>query len=345
MRYDYKKICANLLNGLPQRTKEVLERRFGLRNGQRETLEAIGESHGVTRERVRQIENEGLSIVKTRIKEYPKLFQYFNEILKTFGGLKKEDILLNTLSRNELQSEVFFLLNLGGNFERFSEDKNFYSFWANKKGIGSLVPKVVNIAQDGFKKEKTLLALDNLFASAKTALFKVLGKEANKNIFNSYLEISKQIQKNPYNVWGLKDWVEINPRGIKDRAFLVFKREEKPLHFTQIANLIEQLPFPSKRKVQVAAVHNELIRDPRFVLVGRGLYALKEWGYQPGVVKDIISTILKNADKPLQKEEIIEGVLKQRFVKKNTIILNLQDKNYFLRDSRGNYKINPVQEA
>ena len=84
-------------------------------------------------------------------------------------------------------------------------------------------------------------------------------------------------------------------------------------------------------------VHNELIKDPRFVLVGRGLYALKEWGYEEGQVKDVILKILKEARKPLPKEEILAGVLKQRMVKENTVLLNLNNKKYFLKTPEGKY--------
>jgi len=154
-----------------------------------------------------------------------------------------------------------------------------------------------------------------------------------KSVFTSYLEISKKIQKDSEGNFGLKDWPEINPRGIKDKAYLVFKKTEKPLHFTEVAKLIEGS--------LVQTVHNELIRDPRFVLIGRGIYALSEWGYYPGEVKDVISKVLTEGG-PLTKEEILEKVLKQRLVKENTVFLNLSNKKYFERDIQGKYIVSPV---
>jgi len=145
------------------------------------------------------------------------------------------------------------------------------------------------------------------------------------------LEISKKIQKNSEGFFGLKEWPEINPKGVKDKAFLVFKKEQKPLHFAQVAQLIDSaLP---------QTVHNELIKDPRFILVGRGIYALREWGYEPGMVKDVILNILKQAKNPLSKEEILQKTLKQRLVKQNTVFLNLSNRKYFLRTGDGRYKI------
>jgi len=147
----------------------------------------------------------------------------------------------------------------------------------------------------------------------------------------SFLEISKKIQKNSEGLFGLREWPEINPKGVKDKAFLVFKKTQKPLHFVQVAQFIDSaLP---------QTVHNELIKDPRFVLVGRGIYALKEWGYEQGQVKDVISKILKEARNPLSKEEILEKTLKQRLVKQNTVFLNLSNKKYFFRTGDGRYTI------
>ncbi|MBZ9577572.1 hypothetical protein KJA13_00830 [Patescibacteria group bacterium] len=329
MNFNYQKICADLLKGLPQRTTGVIERRFGLQTGQRETLEAIGESYGRTRERIRQIEDDGISKIKPRIKENQKLFKYFEDILTSFGGLKKEDDLLQVLGGNKFQSHIFFLLSNGDDFNRFPEDNDFYSFWAIKKESVNQAKKVVELTINRFKKEKRTFSLNELLKNQKL----------NKDIFLSYIGISKQIQKNPEEQYGLKDWLEINPRGVKDRAYLVFKREEKPLHFAQVATLIEKLPFPCQKGIHIATVHNELIKDPRFVLVGRGLYALTEWGYTPGVVKDIISKILKESKKPLSKKEVLERVLEQRFVKENTVSLNLQNNDCFVRDSQGRYKV------
>jgi len=138
MKYDYQKICANLLKDLPQRTNDVIERRFGLRSGKRETLETIGGSYSITRERVRQIEEEGFSKIRPRIKNCQKVFQYFDNTLASFGDFKEENALLNFLGGEKYQNHAFFLLTNGEGFERFSEDKDFYSLWARKKESASL---------------------------------------------------------------------------------------------------------------------------------------------------------------------------------------------------------------
>ena len=48
------------MGSLSGREREVLELRFGLKDGRSRTLEEIGAEFGVTRERIRQIESKAL---------------------------------------------------------------------------------------------------------------------------------------------------------------------------------------------------------------------------------------------------------------------------------------------
>lgn len=329
MKINYQKICSELIKDLPQRTADVVSRRFGLNNGERETLEHIGQSYNITRERVRQIENEGFNHVVPRLKDYKEVFDVFNETINSFGGLKKEEDLIEYLGEGKENNCVLFLLTISKEFKRFQDDQDFHSFWAKDNDVADKAKKIIALAIKGLEKEKKPVSKDKLN--------EISGKLDGS--FISSIEISKKIKKNPEGLFGLSHWVEISPKGIKDKAYLVLKKEEKPLHFTEVAAQIEKMPFNGEKKVHTATVHNELIKDSRFVLVGRGLYALAEWGYQPGVVKDIITKILQDSKKALTKEEITQKVLTQRFVKENTILLNLQDKAYFVRDEKGRYNV------
>ena len=153
--------------------------------------------------------------------------------------------------------------------------------------------------------------------------------------------MSKKIAKGPFGQFGLKQWAEIRPRGVKDAAFLALKQSQKPMHFREIAQKATSLlsSFLNNRQVLPQTVHNELIRDPRFVLVGRGIYGLEEWGYLPGTVKDVIVFVLKQAGKPLDKDKIAKKVLDQRLVKENTVFLNLNNRAVFIRDNTGKYSL------
>jgi hypothetical protein len=324
MNQSYTKICSNLLSNLPSRPKEVILRRFGLANGEKETLESIGSSFGITRERVRQIEEGGLEKIRPEIKNYQEVFNGFYDYFKKQGGIKKEAVLLQDLGDKNYQTQIYFLLSLDNNFIRFSESEDFYPLWTVDKNCLTSAQKTINFLFDKLKNIGKPLQLKELKAF----------QPAEDTILNSYLEISKKIQRNQENLFGLKDWPEINPRGIKDKAYLILKKIGKPLHFTDVTKQIQG--------ALTQTVHNELIRDQRFVLVGRGIYALSEWGYAPGQVKDVISMVLKDSKKSLTKEEILSQVLKQRIVKENTILLNLSNRNYFQKDNQGKYTVREI---
>jgi len=317
--FDYKNICSDLLTNLTGKQKEILVRRFGLRKSKKETLEIIGQDFGVCRERIRQIQTAGLDKANQRIKKYDKVFQSFFEYLKSFGGLKKEDVLLKDLGGCDNRNEVSFLLSLKEPFKKVNESNDFYPCWITNEKYFKSTKKSVNSLCNQLKKTKKLLPAKKLksFLKGKALL--------------SALEISKKIEQNEEGFYGLSVWPEINPRGIKDKAYLVFKKNKKPLHFREVTKLIDNS--------HVQTVHNELIKDPRFVLVGRGTYALSEWGYYSGQVKDVILNILKKSQKPLTKDELLKEVLKQRMVKENTVLLNLNNKSYFLKDTEGRYII------
>lgn len=336
---NYQKICGNLLKDLPERVTDVIVRRFGLKTGQNETLEAIGETYGITRERVRQIEREGLSKIKLKTKEYKDVFDYFRKTIDSFGGVKKESSLAALFGKEKNHPYILFLISLSEGIVKYSQDKEFYDFWARGDKLIDLAKQIVSHAINSLNSEKKPISFDKIFELEKNSISSILNKKADKKIVDSFIEISKTIQKNGDGDFGLKNWVEINPKGIKDRAYLVFKKVGKALHFSEVAKAIETHFSSLNKKAHVATVHNELIKDPRFVLIGRGLYALKEWGYEPGVVREIIIKVMNENKRPMQKEEIIEAVLKQRMVKENTVFLNLQNKNYFKRDSQGKYLV------
>ncbi len=320
---NYQKICLDLISDLNEREKEVISRRFGLGGKNRQTLEAIGQDYGLCRERIRQIQEAAIKKIKPKLEKLQEVWEFFLNYFKKSGGLKKEDVLLTELGGEKEKNEVYFLLTLTPLFRRFSENENFHSFWTSDLNAFDLAKRVINSVSAQFEKAKRPLAFQEL-----NPLFP-LEKEA----FESYLEISKKIQKNQENLYGFREWPEINPRGIKDKAYLALKKTGKPLHFKEITALIE--------KANLQTVHNELIKDSRFVLVGRGIYGLAEWGYLPGQVRDVILKILEQEKRPLKKEEIVEKVLRQRLVKENTILMNLSNKKYFLRDSQGRYRLKP----
>ncbi len=320
--FNYQKTCQNLLKDLPERQKIVISRRFALSGEpKRETLESIGQGFGITRERVRQIEKDGFSKIKQKIDSCKPIFLSFKKRIHNNGDFKKESLLLKELGKEKQQAQVYFLLTLAQDFERFQGSKDLDVFWTTNQKTFNLAEKVVAGFCAHLKKINKPISLKELKKPFSLS----------PAVLTSYLEISKNIQQNSEGLFGLKDWPEINPRGVRDNAYLVLLKTKQPLHFNQITKLID--------KALPQTVHNELIKDPRFVLVGRGIYGLRAWGYEPGLVKDVIFKVLKTARAPLTKHQILSQVFKQRFVKENTILLNLSNRKYFSKNLQGKYQI------
>lgn len=335
-------LYAKLTKGLSKKTKNIFDRRFGVRSGQAETLESIGKKLGITRERVRQIEEAGFNFVKKNNKDsLENIFKEFNAYFANKGGFKREEIALQNLGGDKNKPYVLFLLNLGWDtFSRVCGKKDYHYFWLASPSSVSEVKEKLGLLVKDIDAQKKLLSKNELLATFASKY------NLNDEALSSYLEISKKIQQNKEGKLGLVSWPEIKPKGVRDKAFLVFKREQKPLHFRNIAQLIDTLGYDeSDKKAHPQTVHNELIKDARFVLVGRGTYALAEWGYFPGTIKDVIAKVLKEKEQALPKEDVVKEVLAQRLVAKNTVLINLNNKKYFNRDQEGKYTIRETQTA
>jgi DNA-directed RNA polymerase delta subunit len=154
----------------------------------------------------------------------------------------------------------------------------------------------------------------------------------------SYLNVATTIERNPFGEYGLRSWGTIVPKRMHDKILLVMRKHGKPMHFQEITQKINEIGF-DHRQAYPPTVHNELILNSEYVLVGRGIYALKEWGYKPGVVADVLVELLREAGQPLTRDELITKVLQQRMVKKNTVALALTNKNKFVRTPDGRYTL------
>ena len=342
-----KNIIDNLLQVLSAKQKLVVSSRFGISSGEPKTLEAIGKSLNITRERVRQIEADAIKTLRKskRDEDQKRLIDMIEEIVAEKGGVVSNKTLAaevferffnenNISASDERMTELLFFL---AGLKKNKSNKDTIDSWTsadfNKKyfnEVVSLLEKIFDESKKLHSSEDILKKIDHTDISEK---FPQLRPE---HILN-FLEVSKKFGKNVFSDWGKAKWPLISPRGVREKATLVLMKKRKPLHFRDIAKLIEEMKLSGK-KVHPQTVHNELIRDKRFVLVGRGTYALREWGYEEGTVKDIIVSLLKVTGGALNRENIVNSVLKKRKVKKATIAVNLADKSMFEKVS-GGYKL------
>lgn len=335
--FDSVALVKRLLAVAPPRSREVLTRRFGLgSNAVRETLEAIGDSSSITRERVRQIEAVGLDAIRASkvFKESAEAFEEIAQYIHSLGAIVPEETLLAVLGKDEKTRNRFrFFLMLDAAFFRERETNDFLARWhvdtATAKNIHEALSKLyASLSDTDVVSENQIL--DRFLDELKG----VNDAYKNEEVLKRWLSLSKKIGKNPLAEWGRSTAPAIRIKGVRDYAYLAVKRHGSPMHFSEVAKAIGTI---FSKKAHIATTHNELIKDPRFVLVGRGLYALTEWGYTPGIVREVIRTAIEEKG-PMKKNDIIKQVKKARFVKDNTILVNLNDSRYFKRLKDGRYE-------
>lgn len=336
LTFKPRDVTKKLVVVLPERAREIIISRYGLgQNNERMTLEAIGNQYGITRERVRQIENHSLSTMRKSAvyDEHTLTFDELEAIINSLGGVVSEDDLLRHVTDNErIKNHVVFLLELGRNFKKKKEDKHLKNRWYIEENLHESVDSAIRELYSTLTDEE-LVAENEIIERFLSHVKDVSEEYRSDEIAKRWLGVSKHIDKNPLGEWGRATSPNVRVKGMRDYAYLVIRRHGSPMHFREVASKIKEL---FGKSAHIATTHNELIKDPRFVLVGRGLYALREWGYITGVVKDVIKKVLLK-DGPLSRDEIIEKVMKERYVKPNTILVNLQDADIFGRDLKGRY--------
>jgi len=341
-------LLENLFLVLTDKETLVIRKRFALLGEQKQTLERIGKHFNVTRERIRQIESIALGKLRrtvrtTKLEEVNDLAKL---TLRKNGGVMREDALISAClvqiaNTKEVDGAVLRLsFSIDPDLALGSRSNTFVPFWRletlSMEDILTIVNSIVKI----LKKRRSCMQADEV-VSAIQSLNLFDGRMPGKELVASCLGIDERFREISEG-WGLTEWRFVRPRSIRDKVDIILRKTGEPLHFMEIANRIREAGF-DRKNVTVQAVHNELIRYPQFVLVGRGLYALKEWGYEPGTVADVIERILKEKG-ALSKKEIIAEVAKQRTVKVGTISLNLQKMPYFKRVGRAVYAFDQAQK-
>lgn len=339
-KFSFSASLEQLLSVLSGRSRTILLARFGLSSqGKQQTLEEIGQFHKITRERVRQIIISALGFLSQEQKNplFIEVKDRILSVLKEKDGIIQTEALLDTLAPSDKKEQGALLvfmecLSLIKKEKETNERKSVYvmdnfSFTQWKL--------VIDTVKAFLETSKQVLNEDTLYAYIQSKNIVTISKSE----FIHFLSVAREIEQNVFGKWGLSEWSDIKPRGTREKAYLVLKMTGKPLHFREIASLIDSYGLRSRKKNEShpQTVHNELIKDDRFVLIGRGTYALSEWGYKKGTVKDVLEEILRTADKPLSREDVLTQILKVRHVKKSTVIINLN--THFHRVGKNLYSV------
>lgn len=344
-------MVSRLLKLVSEKEEDILRRRYGLNGKNEETLEQIGKSYQVTRERIRQIENTAVSGIKIH-KDFDQISHSVESIITNIfhqnGGIMEEEFFYNKLlslsgETAVNKNSVNFLMSrlLSQKYGKIISPE-WHDSWQLKTQALDVLENTKTVLLNILKEKAKPLYIDEILKLYKESdIYAKHQAFLTDDVITSYLKVIREVSPNPYDEYGLEIWGTIKPKRINDKIYLVLKKHGQPLHFTKIAEMINKAGFDHK-KAYPPTVHNELILNPQYVLVGRGIYALKEWGYKPGVVADVLEEILRSEGKPLTREQLISKVLEKRMVKKNTILLALTDKNRFLKSPDDLFTLNII---
>jgi len=334
---NFPELMPRLLGLLSEKERDVIRRRFSLDGKKRETLDRIGKSYSITRERVRQI--EAVAIKKlARISMDPSMraiHELAFAVLTENGRVMSEDLLLSQMIKNLHGAKkidfnsVKLAMRVSDKLVKQEKNQFFRAFWRTSDVPLAIIKNAIKDVKSVLSKKGDVTMLDEIHEKLKGTY--------SKEMVLSVLNIDWGFMETE-NGWGLKVWRFINPRSIKDKILISLKNIGHPLHFRDITSHVLQ-DFPSKKTVTPQAIHNELIRHPEFVLVGRGEYGLKEWGMVAGTVSDVIKLVFaEHNNGPISRQQIIEEVLKKREIRLGTISLNLQKYPCFKRVGRAMYE-------
>ncbi len=341
--FNPEEIVREILFNLKERDKEILTKRYGLQGMEIKTLAAIGSEQNLTRERVRQIEKDLIKNLRKQGLSKEAFISTRDLLINTInehGKVISEDKLLEFFGIHEEKDRnaIIFLLHLIDEMENFLH-ANYKNCWSTILFNRQLLQDFSGYGKSLLEnKGKPVHEQEFLEAFKETDFYRTNQLELTDKVILNFLDLAHEIEKNSFNFWGLMSWKEIKPKDVGDKAYLVLKHHGKPEHYSVITEMINKSKFDT-RTAYKETVHNELIKDSRFILIGRGIYALSEWGYKAGVVSEVISEVLKDGGKPMSREEIINEVLKRRVVKKNTILVGLSNKKMFRKVSKNLYAL------
>jgi len=284
------KILNNIFTGLSPREKDILYRRYGLYGGE-EILAEIAEDYNLSRERIRQIQNVALKKIIPLIKSNAKikgLIKKSRKFLKPIG-VRHEESFLN-LVKNEFnfslqEIKIFkFLTIYSSQIIFFPADEYLHNFYALEEKILKICRHLLKKIYFHFLETKELYPENELLSLLSKDIKKHLGVETNYHELLDFLKILKNINKNPFNFWGLRNNNFIAPKCLKDKIILILKVEKKPLHFREIYQKLDELTkiedpmihYAWYKNYNVNSIKNELIRHPEFVFIKKGVYGLRE---------------------------------------------------------------------
>ncbi len=325
------------------RTKEVIQRRYGLVSGEKETLEEIGTKYGLTRERIRQIQVKAKKRLNhlTNLSKKP-IINIVEDLIRNNGWIISDveaDKLIPTVFRGlnfDGSSLLDLLKDLGWIQNHEIGDVLYYSPKFGKVLLGNLMDSIIKI----LKKKQLPLRIDEIIEEHEE--LKKINIE-NFNATNFVLRschIDPRIEEKVSGRYGLyiqsnrtmNLWVPLMVQ--------VLETEETPLHFTEISEKVNDLLLDTSHKLDQRRAHAILVQKNIFAHVGiRGMYGLTSWGLRKESTTELVTEYIKSAGFPVHIEQIYDYVKKYKNSPKMNIRSILDISGKFENKGHGLYDL------
>ena len=335
MKIQLKTPVDRALKILTKQQHNVISLRYGLEGRKKLTLQEIADDYSLTRERIRQIQNFSLKKLGNNecIHTLSSVVTQVENMLRSCGGISSEESLCVScnLTTKVEQNYLRLLLDLSENFFLSQETDHAKSYWYISDEDKKRTDRILDSLHKKFESMSNTVLNKEQFEDTFKKISKKHDNKSKKGI-QSYAHtprLSKKIKQNMFNEWGLSEHPEIALANLSGYIRVILRDAGKPLHFSEVTKRVSNV---RSAECNSASCHNELVRNDHFVLVGRGLYALKEMGYKSGTIYDVIVEGLEK-NGPMTREEVLDYVLKRRHVQENSIILALYQKENFGRDN------------
>ena len=346
MKDKIVKIVKFLASELSDRSKDIIFMRYGIKDGKKHSFQEIGDNYGITRERVRQLEEISHKKMYKKYQENdPEVIEFFEHIhslIEQKGGLMHEDKIIEELGLS--QKERFplkLILFLHNNLYRTSESLDFKLHWFTQEKTSKIFNSVMKNIHRKVKPIHGVYTEEDMIGIFLKEFSSVIKKNVSthktisKDKSMYWLSTSKRINSNLLGEWGHIDCDEISLKNVNAKAALILRKNNGPMHFLDITKKICSL---TGKKVNNATCHNELVRSDRFVLLGRGKYGLSSTVKYTSSLENMVEDIVRRENK-ISIKDLIKRVSMERDLKDATIVRFLFDKKKYLRNKEGLYSL------
>jgi hypothetical protein len=332
-----KSFVVEMLTILPERQRNVLADRYGLWDGIAETLQDIGDKLGLTRERIRQIEEKGLKRIR-RLHGHGTIgkfiagsirFHLESDEVGSCGVLSEEEA-LTVLAAADTTEEA-------GLAVEFLQDIDSPGESLLARSLIEVEPGVYSVTEDAASNYKPVLRLVELSLQqhekplTENALFEEIRSRAGRDltpgelrIESRVLSISSRVSYLPGGTVTLSEWKQFKEQDAPSVAEAALRLLGRPAHFREITLKVATL-FGGKGMQNARTIHNALITKRKsFVWVRPGTYGLAAWGLKrPPFIKDRLIELLSEARYPLPYWHLKEKVLEACNCKEDSVRMTL----------------------